>query len=133
MGALPAWNSAAFGCLIRDASRFTSLMRTAITEGLPVPFVSRKGDTSAPVLLGFGIEVNEAGMDAWVQWYTYDLADGSLPFTLPLWWGTSEIIAHARLVGEWVATHVDHNVWSISATAQIDRASLPRFSGGANA
>lgn len=133
MGALPAWNPAQFGCLIRDASQFRSLMRTAITAGMPVPFVSRKGDTSAPLLFAFGIEVDEAGMAAWTQWYTFDLADGSLPFTLPLPWGAAQIIAHARLLGEWTATHVAHNAWSIAGTMEIDRASLPRFSGGANA
>ena len=133
MGALPAWNSAAFGCLIRDATQFRSMMRTAITDGLPVPFVSRKADTSAPVVMAFGIEVDEAGMAAWLQWYTVDLADGSLPFTLPLPWGTTQIIAHARLSGNWTATQLDTDQWAIHGTAQIDRATLPRYSGGANA
>jgi hypothetical protein len=133
MGALPAWLTAQFGCLIRDASQFRSLMRTAVTANLPVPFVSRKGDTSAPVVLAFGIEVDSAGYSAWVQWYTYDLADGSLPFTLPLPWGTSQIVARARLSGNWYATRAANNRWAINGTAEIDRASLPHFSGGANA
>lgn len=133
MGALPAWNSAAFGCLIRDASQFVSRMRTAITVGLPVPFVSRKGDTSAPVELAFGIELDEVGFDAWVQWYTYDLADGSLPFTLPLPWGTEQITARACLVAGWSAAHIAAGRWAVSGTMQIERASLPRFSGGAHA
>ena len=133
MGALPAWNEAAFGCLIRDAAQFRSLMRTAITSGVPMPFVSRKGDTSASVELAFGIELDEAGFESWVQWYTTDLAEGSLPFTLPLPWGTAQIVARACLVGSWSATHIAAGHWAVSGTVQIERASLPRFSGGADA
>ena len=133
MSALPAWNSAAFGCLLRDAAHFRSLLRTALTADVPVPMVSRKADTSAPVEFSFGLDVDDAGLAAWVQWYEFDLADGSLPFVLPIPWGTVVAQTHARLVGGWTATRIDSFRWSIGATAQIERASLPRFSGGAYA
>lgn len=130
---VPQWNSALFGCLIRDEAALRSLMRTVLTSEVPLPMVSRKGDTSAPLELQFGIEVSEAGFRAWQQWTTYDLAEGSLPFDMFLPWGTVEPRVRARLVAPWQAVRFDVERWSISGVMQIERRSLPRFSGGVSA
>jgi len=108
-------------------------MRTAVTSELPVPVVSEKADTSAAVEMTFGLDVNAAGWAAWQQWTTYDLVDGSLPFTVEIPWGTEHPIVSARLNGGWQAERLDSSRWAITGGVEIDRASLPRFSGGASA
>jgi hypothetical protein len=132
-GALPAWNVAQFGCLTRENTNIESTMRTQVTASLPLPWVSRKGDTSAPLQLSFGIDVTDAGWRAWQQWVTFDLADGVLSFTIYLPWGTANPRVRARLMGEWRAERQDAARWQISGTMELERWTLPRFSGGANA
>jgi len=133
MGAPAQWNAEQFGCLTRESVQVMSRMRTAITGNLPVPMVSEKADTSAPLEMSFAIDVDEAGFTAWQQWWTFDLFDGSLPFLIFIPWGTEQPRVRARLIGPWTATRIDSFRWSVSATMQIDRDSLPRFSGGAYA
>lgn len=133
MGVPASWNVEQFGCLHRDSVSALSMIRTALTEAPPTPAVSKKADTSAPVELKFAIEVTTAGALAWEQWWTYDLHDGALPFYIFIPWGTTETRARARIMGGWTATRLDSTYWRIEATMQIDRDSLPRFSGGANA
>lgn len=133
MGALPAWNAAAFGCLTRDNCAVRSRMRTALTGELPVPMVSRKADTSAPVEMDFALDVAGDGWAAWQQWTTYDLVDGSLPFTVFIPWGLAQPLVTARLLGGWSANRLDSFRWQISGTFEIERATLPRFSGGVSA
>jgi hypothetical protein len=133
MGAPATWRADQFGCLTRDSVSVLSLLRTQMTESLPVPMVSRKGDTSAPLELQFAIEVTEAGYRAWEQWWTYDLHDGALPFLIFIPWGTEQPRVRARIMGAWSATRLDSFRWRVNATMQIDRDSLPRFSGGADA
>ena len=129
---MPSWNTPLFGCLTRDNSSVSSLMRTVVSGSTPVPFVSRKGDTSAPLELTFGINVDDAGFRAWQQWVTYDLNDGALPFTIYLPWGTLQPRVRARLLGEWVAQRFA-NRWVITGVMELERWTLPRFSGGAGA
>lgn len=133
MGTLPAWNVAAFGCLTRDNCAVRSRMRTALSDSLPGPMVSRTADTSAPVEMDFGLDVPETGWTAWQQWTTFDLVDSSLPFTLAIPWGIGQAIVTARLLGGWRAARIDSLRWLISGTLEIDRATLPRFSGGVSA
>lgn len=133
MAALPEWNQAQFGCLVRDETTVESVMRTQVSASLPEPFVSRKADTSAPVNLSFAINVSEAGWRSWQQWVTYDLADGSLSFLIYLPWGEQTPQVRARLIGQWVAVRDDGGRWSISGAMEIERWTLPRFSGGAHA
>lgn len=133
MAAPAVWNVAQFGCLTRDSVQALSRMRTAITNEIPVPAVSRKGDTSASVELSFAIDVDNAGFAAWHQWWTYDLFDGVLPFSMFIPWGSGSQKIRARIVGQWQAARLDSLRWQISAVMHIDRDSLPRFSGGANA
>lgn len=130
MSTLPAWNDAAFGCLLRDLVQFQSLLRTTLTASLPAPFVSRKADTSAPVQVGFTIELTSRQLQAWLQWFTYDLNDGALPFTMFITWGTVQRQVRCRLVGDWQGQRLDSMRWNISAALEIERESLPRFSGG---
>jgi hypothetical protein len=131
MSSPAAWNEAQFGCILRDSASVASLMRTALSGSLPVPVVSRKADTSAPLEMSFGLEVSEAGWRAWQQWVTYDLADGSLPFYFFLPWGTVQPRVRARLIGSYQAVRIGGARWAISGVMQIERESLPRFSGGA--
>ena len=133
MADLPAWNQAQFGCLTRDNTSVESLMRTLVSRELPVPAVSRKADTSAPLLLQFVIDVSNAGMLSFQQWYVYDLCDGALSFTIFIPWGTVQPRVRARMLGEWTATRVDSRRWQIGGTMELERWTLPRFSGGANA
>lgn len=133
MGSLPTWNAAAFGCLTRDNCSVRSRMRTALSDSLPVPVVSRKSDTSACVEMDFAIDVPNDGWAAWQQWTTYDLVDGSLPFTIPIPWGTAQPFVTARLLGGWTAARLDSLRWQISGAFEIERATLPRFAGGASA
>lgn len=130
---VPVWNYAQFGCLTRDNTAISSRMRTALTEVMPNPPVSRKADTSASLELGFALDVSDAGRRAWEQWVTYDLVDGSLPFSIYLPWGTEQPSVHARLVGEWESTLVPGGRWTITGAMEIERGTLPRFSGGAHA
>lgn len=129
--ALPQWNTVAFGCLIREEASVVSLMRTQLSSSLPAPFVSRRADMSAPVELSFGIHVDDAGFRAWEQWTTYDLIDSSLPFTMVLPWGTEQPQVRCRLVEPWHARRLDSLNWNVTGRMQIERESLPRFSGGA--
>jgi hypothetical protein len=108
-------------------------MRTVVSASLPTPWVSRKGDTSAPLLLQFSIDVDETGWRAWQQWTTYDLADGALSFTMFLPWGTRQPQIRARLIGEWSAQRMLAGRWEIAGVMELERWTLPRFSGGANA
>lgn len=133
MAALPSWLGSQFGCILRDSAAFQSLLRTQLSGSLPMPAVSRKADTSAPVQLNFELDTDEAGFRAWEQWTTYDLFDGSLPFVIPIPWGTVTAQVHARLLDAWQAQRIDSFRWSINGLMEIDRASLPRFSGGAYA
>lgn len=133
MSELPHWDPAQLGCLTRDNTSVESAMRTAVTASLPLPWVSRKADTSAPLLLSFGIDVTQAGWTAWQQWVAYDLADGVLSFTIYLPWGTANPRVRARLMGEWRAERQDGERWVITGTMELERWTLPRFSGGANA
>jgi hypothetical protein len=133
MAAPAEWNTAQFGCLIRDSVQVLSLMRTILTANMPQPMVSRKADTSAPVEFQFGLDLDRAGFAAWSQWWTFDLNDGQLPFTMFIPWGEGEALIRARIVGPWSATRIDSMRWSLAATMQVDRDSLPRFSGGAYA
>lgn len=128
--ALPQWNTA-FGCLIRDATTLRSLLRTQLSASLPAPFVSRSADQSAPVELMFMLEMNEAEFRSWQQWFTYDLNEGSLPFAMWMPWGTQQVQVTCRLTADWVARHLDQMRWQVSGVMEIERASLPRFSGGA--
>jgi len=130
MAALPAWNTRVFGCLTRDSVGIESLMRTTVSGSLPAPFSSRKADTSAPVQLSFAIDVDNAGFMAWQQWVTYDLADGALSFTIYLPWGTVQPRVRARLLGDWQAVRVDSFRWQVGGMIEIERWTLPRFSGG---
>lgn len=129
--ALPQWNTRLFGCLTRDATGIRSRTRTATSSSLPSPVVSRKADTSAPVEIAFAIDVDDAGRRAWEQWTTYDLFDSSLPFTMFLPWGTVQPRVRARLLGTWQMTRQASGRWTISGQLEIDRFTLPRFSGGA--
>lgn len=131
MSVPPEWNTAQFGCIVRDAASVVSRMRTALTSALPSPMVSRKGDTSAPLEMTFAIDVSETGWRAWQQWVTYDLADGVLPFYLFLPWGVAQPRVRARLMGPYQAQRLDAGRWSVAGALQIERESLPRFSGGA--
>jgi hypothetical protein len=133
MGAPVAWRPDQFGCLLRDGASVQSLLRTALTESRPSPMVSRKADTSAPVELKFALDVTDAGMGAWEQWWAYDLHDGALPFYIFIPWGTGEQRVRARIMGGWNAQRSSSTRWKIDALMQIDRDSLPRFSGGAHA
>lgn len=133
MGAIPAWNVAAFGCLTRDNCAVRSRMRTTLSGSQPVPQVSRTADTSASVEMDFGLDVPNTGWAAWQQWTTYDLVESSLPFTLAIPWGSVQPIVTARLLGAWRAARLDSLRWLISGTLEIDRATLPRFSGGISA
>ena len=130
MSTLPEWNTQTFGCLIRDDVAIRSLMRTTLTASLPVPVVSRTADTQAPLELDFSIELDGAAFNAWVQWTTYDLNDGALPFTMYLPWGTRQPRVRARLAGAWNARHLDTDRWVVAGVMEIERESLPRFSGG---
>jgi hypothetical protein len=130
MATLPAWNYKQFGCIQRDAT-LRSLMRTVLTASLPLPMFSRKGDTAAPVMLAYTLDVDDAGMAAWEQWYAVDLFDGTLPFTMYLPWGLQQPRVRARLMGNWSATRVDLVRWNITGSMEVERESLPRFSGGA--
>jgi hypothetical protein len=133
MAAEAVWNEDQFGCLTRDSVRVVSFARTAMTQGLPVPMVSEKADTSAPVEMNFALDVDNAGARAFEAWWTYDLHDGALPFLIYIPWGTEQPRVRARIMGEWQASRLDSFRWKISATMQIDRDTLPRFSGGAHA
>jgi hypothetical protein len=133
MGSPAHWNAAQFGCLTRDSVQVSSRERTALTANLPVPMVSKKADTSAPVEMTFALDVDAAGFAAWQQWWAYDLNDGALPFLIFIPWGGDQPQVRARLVGEWQAQRIDSLRWQIGATMQIDRDTLPRFSGGAHA
>jgi hypothetical protein len=133
MGAPAVWRTDQFGCITRESAKALSMMRTALTETRPAPAVSRKADTSAPVELSFALDVTNAGAAAWQQWWTYDLNDGALPFLIFLPWGTDEVQARARIVGGWNAARIDSTRWKINGTMQIDRDTLPRYSGGAYA
>ena len=133
MGAPAQWNAAQFGCLTRDSVSILSRMRTAITSTLPVPMVSRRADTSAPLELAFTIDVDEAGFAAWQQWWTFDLFDGALPFLIFIPWGEEQPQVRARIMGPWSAERAGSLRWLVSATMCIDRDTLPRFSGGAYA
>jgi hypothetical protein len=128
--AIPKWNTRAFGCLIRDQTEVRSLMRTQLSASLPAPFVSRAGDSSAPIDLRFGVEMTTAELRAFEQWFTYDLQDGSLPFTMFLPWGTQQPQVKCRLAEQWVAQRLDAQRWQVSGRMEIERESLPRFSGG---
>ena len=128
--ALPEWNVRVFGCLIRDEVQLQSLLRTQLSASMPAPFVSRAADQAAPLEVTFGIEVSEAGFRAWQQWFTYDLYDGSLAFTMFLPWGTKQPEVHCRLSSDWTAQRLDANRWHVAGAMQIERESLPRFSGG---
>lgn len=128
--ALPTWNAAAFGCLIRDATELRSLLRTQLSGSLPAPFVSRAADSSAPVSLSFGLEMSDAAFKAWQQWFEFDLIDGSLPFTMDIPWGPIVQSVRVRLF-EWNARRITTARWGVSGAMEIERASLPRWSGGA--
>lgn len=129
--ALPAWNTRAFGCLLRDPSEFRSLLRTQLSASLPSPFLSRAADSSAPLELSFALEMTDGGFASWIQWTTYDLYDGSSAFTMYLPWGTQQPRVRARLLGAWNALRTANSTWEVSGAMEIERASLPRFSGGA--
>lgn len=133
MGVPPTWLAEQFGCILRDSAQVQSLMRTQLSASLPTPVVSRKADTSAPVQVGFELDMDDAEFRAWEQWTTYDLFDASLPFSIWLPWGTAQMQAHARLIDAWQATRIDSFRWTVSGLMEIDRASFPRFSGGAHA
>lgn len=131
MATLPEWNTRQFGCVMRDEAKIDSLMRTVVSASLPVPWFSRKGDTAAPLEMAFTIDVDDAGWRAWQQWVTFDLNDGSLPFTIYMPWGTKQPRVRARLLGEYEGARIDLARWKVSGVMQIERESLPRFSGGA--
>jgi hypothetical protein len=133
MSTLPSWDARLFGCLTRDNTNVESVMRTQVSASLPIPWVSRKGDTSAPLQLQFAIDVDDPGFRAWQQWWTYDLADGSLSFTLYLPWGTRQPRVRARLMNAWRAQRLDSARWTIAGVMELERWTLPRFSGGAHA
>jgi hypothetical protein len=128
---LPKWNVKEFGCLLRDDVQIASLLRTQLTASLPQPFVTRRADESAPLQLDYTIEVDDDGFRAWEQWTTYDLNDGSLPFTMFLPWGPEQPQVRCRLNGPWHAQHQDNVRWKISGAMQIEREGLPLWSGGA--
>ena len=129
--ALAQWKSA-FGCLIRDETAFRSLLRTALSGSLPAPFVSRTADVSAPLEVRFALEMGNAAFAAWEQWYVYDLHDGALPFQMFLPWGTAQPSIRARLLGDWSARRTpDALRWMVNGALEIERESLPKFSGGA--
>lgn len=132
MSTLPTWNDAQFGCVLRDAAQFQSLLRTQLSASMPAPFVSRRADPSAPVQLTFSIEVSDAGRRTWDQWFTYDLNDGSLPFVIYLPWGTQQPPLRCRMVSDWNGQRIDALRWRISGVIEIERESLPKFSGGLN-
>lgn len=129
--ALPKWNYVAFGCLLRDEAQMRSLMRTQLSASLPAPFMSRRADESKPVELDFAIALDDNGMRAWEQWFTYDLWDGTLPFTMFLPWGDAQPQVRCRLVDLWTAQRVNSVQWRLGGRMQIERESLPRWSGGA--
>jgi len=126
---LPAWK---FGCLPRDSVGVSSLMRTVLTGSLPVPMFSEKGDTQAPLELSFTLDLDEALFGAWQQWVAYDICEGAVPFTIYIPWGTQQPRVRARLLGGWQAKHDEGNRWQVSGTIDIERESLPAFSGGVN-
>lgn len=128
--ALPQWNTKAFGCLIRDATELRSLLRTQLSASLPAPFVSRAADQSAPLSISFGLEMSDAEFKSWQQWVDYDLVDGSLPFTMFLPWGPVQPQVRCRLF-DWNARRLNQERWGVSGAMEIERASLPRWSGGA--
>lgn len=130
--ALPKWNTKAFGCLIRDEVQLTSLLRTQLSASLPVPFVSRYADASAPVELDFVIDMTNDEFTSWEQWFTYDLNDGALPFTMFLPWGPEQPQVTCRFIANWDAQKAEDQMrWSVSGRVQIERESLPLWSGGA--
>lgn len=126
--ALPEWNTREFGCLDRDNTVVASLMRTQLTASLPAPFVSRRADLSAPLDVSFTIVVDDNGMRAWEQWFTYDLNDGSLPFTMFWPWGDEQPRARCRLIEQWQAARQNAVRWQISGRMEIERESLPPWS-----
>lgn len=130
MTPLPEWNVKLFGCIDRDASGLTSMMRTQISSALPAPFVSKKADTSAPVELAFTIHLSDNNFRSWLQWVTYDLNEGSLPFTMFLNWGTVQPRVRCLLMDSWQAQRLNSMNWTVNGRLQIDRANLPPFSGG---
>lgn len=129
--ALPQWNTNAFGCLLREEAQIVSLMRTVCTDALPAPIVTRTGDVSAPVQMGFGLQLSDAQFRSWSQWTTYDLNDGSLPFTMHIPWGTEQPLVRCRLIQSWVAHRINSQTWNVRGTMEIERESLPLWSGGA--
>lgn len=129
--ALPQWNVRAFGCLIRDAAQLRSLLRTQMSASLPAPFLSRSADQAAPIELRFTLDMSVAQFASWQQWYTYDLNDGSLPFVMYLPWGTQQPRVRCRLVEAWDARRVLGDRWTVAGLMEVERESLPRFSGGA--
>ena len=130
MNPLPEWNTKVFGCIDRNAAGLTSLMRTQLSAALPAPFVSKKADQSAPVELAFSILLNDDNFKSWIQWVTYDLNDGSLPFTMFLNWGTVQPRVRCLLMEAWTAQRLNSWNWTVSGRLQIDRSNLPAFSGG---
>lgn len=133
MAAVPPWLEAQFGCILRDSAAIQSLLRTQLSATLPSPLISRKADTSAAVQINFELDMDNVQITAWQQWTTYDLFDASLPFVIPIPWGTVIVGAHARLLEAWQATRVDSLRWSVTGVMEIERASLPPFSGGLSA
>ena len=127
----PAWNVQAFGCISRDGAVIRSLLRTVLTASVPMPIITRKGDTQAPLEFQFTLDLSQAQYRAWEQWTTYDLSDGALPFTIDLPWGTEVTTMRARLAQPWAAQLTVDQRWLVSGSMEIERESLPPYSGGA--
>lgn len=129
--ALPQWNTNAFGCLLPEGTEFLSLMRTVCTDALPAPIVTRTGDVSAPVQFSFAIQLSDGEFRAWVQWVTYDINDGALPFTMYVPWGPDQVMVRCRLIESWVASRMNSQTWTVRGAMELERESLPLWSGGA--
>lgn len=128
---LPQWKAREFGCVLRDSYSIDSLMRTQVSASMPAPFVSRSADASAPIVLRFSIDLDKAGLAVWEQWYTFDLHEGTLPFTMFLPWGDAQPQVRCRLLNAWRGQRMNSVRWMISGHLQIEREGLPAWSGGA--
>jgi len=45
-------------------------------------------------------------------------------------WGTAQPSARCRLIGDWTARRVLGDHWNVGGMLEVERESLPRFSGG---
>jgi hypothetical protein len=121
---LPQWDAARFGCPEREAFVARSRPRTSISEVDGDAVLSKYTDPAATIEAQITLLLDVDQFASWRQFVANDLAGGTRPFSMTLWWFDHLATVRARLLAPYSAQRLNALTYKVSATIEFERGTI---------